>query len=153
MNTQQPKGCPKHTNPYFYEGWNAALATSNEEHEAVIAQLRAEIEQLKQQNITIATNNAHIACNQATYIGELQQQVAIKDDALKSISEIVPETKFEEFLKLVAKKSISASTSNWLERKLLEARIDEAARYAELDRGERVKELRKRLKEIDNATR
>lgn len=152
--------------------WQAAIATCNEEHEATVAALNSRVELLEHDmktgdyealyaieasnveeleavierlNGAIATMKK-LALERTVAMDELQAQVAMKDEAFKELltsekcSLGIEETEIIE-------EAHTASPSNWLKKKLLEARIDECVRNP--CGGYRMQELRASLAALE----
>ena len=89
-----------------FEAWQADIATRDEEHDSLVGMLEEKIARLKEQ-----TERYFDAESSAKLIEQLQAQVAMLSDALNDTDDIHA--------------ALSAPPSNWLERKLIEARIDD----------------------------
>jgi len=148
-----------------WKSWQAALATRNEEsvchpancrdellwrkvedeYKAKVKELEAELRTAKQEALTfeLAWNN------EGGKIEQLQAQVAMKDEALESIVDsglLIGSYVIHDSMNDIARQALTASPNHWLEKKLLEARIDELD--AESD-WERIDYLRNELAALE----
>lgn len=137
--------------------WRAALATRNEEHEAKVKELEAEIEQANETRFEAKRIRDVMLQEQAKRIEQLQAQVAMKDEALVQGRQAICKLAGGFPPQYVAAlqdavggmtKALTASQSNWLEKKLLEARIDELVNGTTFTTA-RLNQLREHLAELE----